>query len=504
MRHLTLISRVLFITVLLSGLAGFAPFHSPSATINVTTILDEYTDPGLGTGCSLREAITAANTNSAFGGCPAGSDVDTIVLPAGTYNFSRSGADDTNINGDLDINSSLNLAGAGINLTIIDASEIDRVLSINDAYTVVISDLSIKHGLANLSDLGYGMGGAIFVSLGTVTLTRVLVAENHTVFDIDCGGISNFGYMTINDSMILSNYAGEMRLLESESSTSGGGICNWSTMDIDYTTIAENHAANRPESAAVENHVYGGSGGGIMNYGIMTIDHSLIRDNYAGNITGVRTTDPYLVIGGWGGGIFNAGQLTVSNSTITANHAGDASAPGEYESWGGSGGGIANTGGTTFLQNVTLTGNFNGSGVSYDGESGGVGLFDGTVSVHNSILKGNELRNAWCWSGSILSQDYNIWSDIACTISGTTTHNKNVNPLLNPLADNGGPTWTLSLQSGSPAIDAGDPASCYTTDQRGFFRPLDGDGNGSSSCDIGAYEYGEPLRSFVPLILKLP
>ena len=62
--------------------------------------------------------------------------------------------------------------------------------------------------------------------------------------------------------------------------------------------------------------------------------------------------------------------------------------------------------------------------------------------------------------------------------------------MLGPLQDNGGPTWTYALLPGSPAIDAGDNAQCTSTDQRGFYRPIDGDDNGSRVCDIGSFEYG--------------
>jgi hypothetical protein len=63
-----------------------------------------------------------------------------------------------------------------------------------------------------------------------------------------------------------------------------------------------------------------------------------------------------------------------------------------------------------------------------------------------------------------------------------------LDPMLAPLANNGGPTRTHALLAGSPAIDQGDNNGAPTTDQRGVSRPRDGDGNGSRIVDIGAFE----------------
>jgi len=81
----------------------------------------------------------------------------------------------------------------------------------------------------------------------------------------------------------------------------------------------------------------------------------------------------------------------------------------------------------------------------------------------------NLFSDGGCWWGS-------SWMDIIMT-----------DPLLLPLADNGGPTPTHALTPGSPAIDAGGD-ECLQTDQREVIRPQDGDGDGIAKCDIGAYE----------------
>lgn len=85
-----------------------------------------------------------------------------------------------------------------------------------------------------------------------------------------------------------------------------------------------------------------------------------------------------------------------------------------------------------------------------------------------------------------------------CTLTGNLTGNLlGIDPKLGRLADNGGPTPTRALLAGSPAIDAGNPGGCVglnvqnlTTDQRGFARPTDGNGDGTLRCDIGAFEVG--------------
>src|SRR3712207_1572403 len=117
------------------------PATAHALTIPVTTTLDTVASDGV---CSLREAITAANTDTAANGCLAGFGADVVSIPAGTYVRLRSGSDNTNVNGDLDITSALTLDGAGAATTTIDADSIDRVLDVRPGATATVRDLTLR------------------------------------------------------------------------------------------------------------------------------------------------------------------------------------------------------------------------------------------------------------------------------------------------------------------------------------------------------------------------
>ena len=230
-------------------------------------------------------------------------------------------------------------------------------------------------------------------------------------------------------------------------------------------------------------------GGGILfGTGALTLTNSTVSGN---STTGDAAE---------GGGIYATNDLFLTNSTVSGNSTGGDES---------SGGGIYSSNGDVTLYNSTVAGN---STLGDKSEGGGIFIIDGfsgtgtgTLMIQNSIVAGNESATSIkdllvSDDASISSIDYSVIGDT--TGSGITSSTGkdnllNIDPLLGPLANNGGPTLTHALLPGSPAIDSGDPSfdpNSFTpplnTDQRGgtFNRVLDGDGVSGARVDIGAFE----------------
>jgi hypothetical protein len=249
----------------------------------------------------------------------------------------------------------------------------------------------------------------------------------------------------------------------------GGGIYNSKgRLTINNSTVSGNVANGGRCIILLRALCYGGNGGGIYSSGTLTINNSTI----SGNVT---IADQ---IAGGGGGISFSGTLTINNSTISGNASGISpnlvSLP--------FGGGISSAG-TLTISNSTISANS-----AVDG--GGI-WNDGTVKIQNSIVANNTDGNCF---GSVTSHGYNLSSDNTCNFNGPGDIN-NTDPMLGPLQNNGGSTWTMALKPGSPAIDAGNPSGCtdgsgvlLKTDQRGQPRPNTEDIGDKKGCDLGAYE----------------
>jgi hypothetical protein len=171
----------------------------------------------------------------------------------------------------------------------------------------------------------------------------------------------------------------------------------------------------------------------------------------------------------------------INNSTLSGNRAVRCCV--QHFCIGGNGGAVFNNGGHLTINNSTLSGNSAGL---YGG-----GIYNaGTTTLQNSIVA-NSPSGGNCSGSTLTSHGYNLSSDSTCNFKGPGDLN-NTDPMLGPLQNNGGPTQTMALPSGSPAIDAGNPSGCtdgnghlLKTDQRGKPRP---DPEDTGGCDIGAYE----------------
>jgi CSLREA domain-containing protein len=505
----------------------------PGAVISVTTTDDELNSDG---DCALREAIQAANTDSAVDACVAGNGDDTVLVPSGTYTLTIPGAGEgNNQTGDLDILDNLVLSGDGADTTVLDGNQLDRVLHIQPGWTVEINDVTVTHGFLEDS-----FGAGVCNRGGSLTLNDVVLRENEVVHVADNaggGGLFNVGN-TQDATATLNNCL----VTENTSTYGGGGLMNsvagglTSTLTLNHTTVSSNtaefgggiwHTWGGPDSTSIMNlynSVVEGNttqieGGGIAAFGyppdnvitVLTVDHSTIRENTAAG------TDSYT---GRGGGLWvQSSHATLVASTVSGNTAsGNA-----YAS--GSGGGLSILGGTADVVNSTISGNQAsgsslpnasgfGGGIAVVGQYfpttlaltnttvadnssnvGGGGVVvanygtDATTTFKNSVVGGNGapsgfgescLTHDWGFGpGTFTSLGHNLEDYDYCD---QPTDWINTDPLLGPLHDNGGPTWTHALLAGSPAIDAGDDAAAPPTDQRDLARPQ------GPASDIGSFE----------------
>ena len=359
-------------------------------------------------------------------------------------------------------------------------------ITLTSAELVISKNLTIQGPGANFLTVqrSTAIGTPIFrvfnIGSATVTISGLTIANGNT--DDGAAGGSNPG-------------------------VNGGGIINTGTLTITNSSITGNLTGSGGSNASGTGGP-GGDGGGIYNSGTLTVTNSTISGNRTGpggngGATGTGGK------GGSGGGIANTGTLSVVNSTFNGNQAGNGGNAGSSGTGGAGGDGGAVLSNTGTITNCTISGNQVGDGGTA-GDNGaasggrGGGIFKGTVgpvlNIRNSIIAGNSSPTGPDISGTVNSQDYNLFgSTSGATFTGTTTHNIiNPNPNLGALANNGGTTQTMLPLLSSAAINAGDPANLppdtfdldgdgnttepLPVDQRGFARVVGG------NFDIGAVE----------------
>ena len=375
----------------------------------------------------LESLLVVTNTNDSGSGSLREAIAAANATPgADTITFAPwVGGTITLTSGQLTVTDAVTVAGPGpANLTI-SGNNAGRVFWVNWNGTLDLRDVTVANGSAACCGGVPNYGGGIYNHQGTLNVSNTVFTANSAY---DGGAIANFGTLTVSNSTFTNQSVGW-----------DAGIGNWGSLTITESTFASNSVTY--VAGAIGN--WGGSA-------------SITNSTFSGNSAGL-----------YAGAILNYnGTLTVGNSTISGNSAGSIG-----------GGGVYNYGGTSTIANSTISGN---SGSIYGGALHNVdGYGNATLIIKNSIVA-NSPAGGNC-SGTMTDQGGNLQYP-GTTCGATITSG---DPLLDPagLQDNGGPTKTIALQSGSPAINAAVAANSPATDQRGVSRPQ------GAGYDIGAYEF---------------
>ncbi len=478
---------------------------------SVGVVINDNDDPGQVqfsvSNYSLGEANTTVSftvTRTALDGPPASIDYATVGGTATGGAACSSGADFINTTGTLSWAAG-DISSRTVNLTFCNdvLAEGEETIHLNlthptggvippanPALSITISDDDLFRQVTNTNDNGAGSLRQALADVGTVsptgtgsinfapglagTITLLTALPDITrnvriegpgakllsVKRSNAPGTPQFRIFAISaDSDV---YLSGLTLANGRSDGSGGAISNAGTLNVENCSIES--------SAAL-------FGGGINNERNMTLTNSTIVGN----------TSLFTGPGFGGGGIQNFGQLLIVGCTISGNSA----APGR-----GYGGGISNGPHaqlTIAYSTITANSAFGGGTPDYPDAGGGIFQFafpDHNPIIKGSIIAGNIAPTGPDLAGPFTSGDYNlIGITQGATITGDTEHNlTNLDAHLGPLADNGGPTRTHALLTGSPAIDNGDNREPPATDQRGLPRVSDGDSDGSALPDMGAFE----------------
>lgn len=516
------------------------PVLAASLTVDTTVMEDSH--PAVGAGCSLYEAVIAANNDTAYGGCAAGSGADVITLPSGTFNVTF--ALPVLLNSDVELvgqpdNSSqiVTVSDYGIR---IDGSNIAlRNLHFDAGFDYGIYTVNGPHQNITIENVSVTNG-----SIGGIFLNAI---EGLTLDDITLTGSESSLYVESSSDTTITNvdatqaYVGlrDVEDAELDNLNAANGVygvsVNGTAQNIDISNISISGA-----SLAGINFAMSGSSGETRVTNATLVDgggYGIRHEVDDGNTHSLIVNDSYIARNAEGG-VYNnecafsgpiSTTLYLTNTMIADNGSGSLN-----------GGGVNNQCGHVVLERVTISGNqTNGDGggihnledsqltlintTIYDnqagGNGGGIAIIGTTTTpaVHNYLnvtIAGNEGAGIYIGAGNnhapilnnVLVADNsgqqcsglalatgssnNLSSDNSCSGFELTELEAN---LASSLADNGGSAligaaggegniMTLALQDSSPAINAGTNSPCPSTDARNLTRPQ------GSVCDIGAYE----------------
>jgi hypothetical protein len=366
---------------------------------------------------------------------------------------------------------------------------------------VVLQNNVAQGGSGTIGFSGYrARGGGLYSADGVLSISQGSVANN----EARGGRGSDAGVRFVGTEPI---YYGA----GSGGDAQGGGMYSTgAALTISDSTLSANQATGGRGGSGISAAYAGSFGeaggaaqggglyatGGVLSFANSTATANMLRGGDGGDGGAV------LAFGGdggasQGGGLYVGGALTASNSTISANalrggNGGGAGAGGNGGPGLGAGlwvasGATAQVSFTTIAANQS-TGGTHGSGRTNgsDGPATGAGFYNqGTLETRETILAGNMVSGPGTNSsadlaGNLGSLGYNLIGNSQGGSGFDPSDLLDVDPLLGPLQDNGGPTQTMALLPGSPALTAGDPNQLGTADQRGVVR--------SGGVNIGAYQ----------------
>jgi hypothetical protein len=399
---------------------------------------------------SLRAAVAAAVS---------GDSIDLTALACGTITLTT---------GYIAVpQDDLTVLGPGAATLTIDGGGQDGVLRHTGGGTLTVSGLAITHGhyesataprggclysAANLSvtdsTLSYcaavgtssvlTLGGAIYTH-GDLTLLRTSATDSYAqgmAYGAHGGGVYVQGNFTATDSAISRNQAFGAPINGGQ----GGGAMIAGTTTLKGTTISDNGSF---------------SVGGLYTMGDVTLDSSTISGNGASHAAGMRA-------------IYTSGSPTakIINSTIAYNHS------------------VATVGGLNLIIPATISNSTIAFNEAFNGLAG-VLMSGPTLDLESTIIAGNVGFNVpddfQVYGSPVITGANNLVIASGATLPPDTLTD---DPLMGVLGDYGGPTQTIPLLDGSPAIDAGNDVALLQTDQRGagFPRVV------GPNADIGAFE----------------
>jgi predicted outer membrane repeat protein len=481
-------------TVTLAGDAGNADPMDPASKGDIRYVLNLANTNGVDDTIAFDAAITAVSLNSELpitesagltidgGGKVTLSNVAAASATSRIFNIAAVGAPAIELKGltltggNLSTGNGGAVLAANTNLVITDSTFTgNKTAGAGGALSTVTSGTTVTITNSAFTGNSAGSTGGAVNGVSTLTLNVTNSSFGSNTATSNGGAIHTAGAASVvlNSASVTNN----------KSSTNGGGLSSGgagSTWTITLSQISGNQGS-------------AGAGFRIASSPTITVDRSTISGNVGtgvgaglylvstGNLTVTNSTIAGNVTSSNGGGISASAAATVviTNSTIANNEAKGTSG----------GGGITIGTASLTVNNSTIAGNLASNASGLGGGIRRTGA-TGSVTLNSTIVADNTANGAGgddihATNATAIAGGNNLVEDVSAgnfTLDGTNI--TGVDPLLSALAANGGPTETIALKAGSPALDQGSNVLGLTEDQRGagFPRVL------NAIPDVGAYE----------------